>query len=204
MANFTTEELNIIVPQRRSPGLRPLYYDSTQKVLTSISSDFEGFLILQTSESKQKALAWITEATGLDVNRSDQNTILEEYIAIRNADAELRVQEISEVMTKFDDFKTDFLTDGTDSSRFADIAEVNIFLTSVQRPLGDIAVRREKAIHERNMATLQSSKLQASKITTDTMRELSSWQTVMSAYKGQTSKAPTQTGSTPLGGLKPT
>jgi hypothetical protein len=203
VATFTNDELITISSQRRPAGLKPLYYDSVQKSLTTISDDFEGFLILQASESKQKALAWITDATKLDTKRADQNVILEEYIAIRNTDAAVRVSEISKVMTTFDNFKSDFLTDGSDTSRFADISEVNIFLQSVQQPLGDIATRRERAIHEQNMAKVQGSKLALSKVTSDTIRELESWQTIMSAYKGQASGAK-QNGSTPLGGLTPT
>lgn len=204
MPNFTTQELNLIAPERKPASLRPVYYDATQKVLSTISEDFEAFLILQGSESKQKALAWITDAIGLDTKREDQNNILGRFIGLRAEDAAKRTSEISQVMEKYDAFKTDFLTDGTDSSRFADIAEVNIFLQSVQRPLGDIATRRERAVHETNMATLQQAKLDQSKVSKDTLRELESWQTVMSAYKGQSGKQTTQTGSTPLGGLRPT
>ncbi len=204
MPNFTTEELNIIAPQRKPASLRPVYYDATQKVLSTISEDFEAFLILKGSESKQKALSWITDAIKLDTKREDQNVILDQYIGLRSQDAALRTSEISAVMEKYDAFKSDFLTDGTDSSRFADISEVNIFLQSVQRPLGDIATRRERAVHETNMSALQLAKLNQSKVSKDTLRELESWQTVMSAYKGQSGKQPSQTGLSPLGGFRPT
>jgi hypothetical protein len=62
-------------------------------------------------------------------------------------------------------------------------------LCSITKPVDVINIQRDQAFHEQNVTTALQNLLEANKSNTDTQKEISSWQSVISAYKGQTAKS---------------
>jgi len=187
MTTFSTEEIAKIKGQARPPVARPYFYSAKQRFVSQITQDFEGFLILQAAEIKQKTLAWIKTANTLEEKNKARDELLAVYLDIRNTDAEERIAELDERTNEFNSFRENFITNGSDPSRFAAIEEVNLIVGSLQKPIDKIILQREQAFHETNLVALLTSRLDGEKTTADTIKELNSWQTVVSSYKGQQS-----------------
>jgi hypothetical protein len=189
MANFTTSETELINQQARAPAARPYYYNAQRRTPVQITADFEGFLILQTADEKQKTLTWIGSAAKLEEDHKDRDDLLSKYLDLRVVDAQARIDEIGKRTNDFLEFKTNFITDGGDSSRFASIEEVNLLALSLQRPMDRMVVQQEAAYHELVLTNTLKNKLIIEQTTEDTQKELKSWQTVVSGYPGQAKKA---------------
>ena len=76
-------------------------------------------------------------------------------------------------------------------------------IRSMARSIARIKVYREAAFHEETMVNLLTGALEVEKTNEETKKELSSWQTVLSAYEGQESKSGSSKdkGVASLGGL---
>jgi hypothetical protein len=183
---FTTQEQELINQQSLKPSGRPYYYSSAKKNPVQITEDFEGFLILQSTDQKQKTLNWLRTALSLEEDHKDRDVLLSRYMDTRKEDADARLAELDKRTQDFIDFKTHFLTDGGDSSRLASIEEVNLLAKSLQRPLDKMVVQQEAAFHEGVLAKLLKIKLTNEQSTDETKKEMDSWQVVLSAYRGQT------------------
>jgi hypothetical protein len=110
-------------------------------------------------------------------------------LEIRQQDALDRITELDEVLNQYADMQAELITDGDDSSRYATIGDLNIMLRSITKPVDVINIQRDQAFHEQNVTTALQNLLEANKSNTDTQKEISSWQSVISAYKGQTAKS---------------
>ena len=187
MTTFSTIEIGKIKSQARPSAALPSYYSSKQRLTTKITTDFEGFLILQQADIKQKTLAWIKTANSLEEKNKARDDLLAVYLDIRLTDANDRIKELDERTNEFNSFREKFITNGSDPSRFATIEEVPLIVGSLQRPIDKIILQREQAFHETNLVALLKSRLDGEKTTADTVKELNSWQTVVSSYKGQQS-----------------
>lgn len=185
MAKFTAEELKIIRQQRKSNEDLPKYYSAESKAETQISRDFESYLILQSPAQKQKILSWIKEATKIQKPRVDRDELIKRYMANRIADADARISDLTTQTTKFESLRSELIGDSTDVNRFADVIEVGIMVNSLQRPIDELLSLKERAYHDKVMATVYSIRFAATENNKDTQRELSSWQTVVSAYPGR-------------------
>jgi hypothetical protein len=183
---FSTSELESIKKQTKPDSKKPFYYSAQQRLPAQISNNFEGFLILQKTDIKQKALAWIKSANSIEEKNKERDDLLIEYSAIRKQDSEERLIELDQRTSDFNSFRSNFVTsDGSDPSRFANIPEVVLVLNSLQKPVDSIFIQREQAFHELNLIAVTDTKITIEKTTTDTLKELNSWQTVISAYRGQ-------------------
>ena len=93
---FTPDELDLIGQQSLPEVERPTYYSSVTQNFKPISSDFEGYLILQPQNQKQRALTWIKDAADIEVDNGEQSELLINYLVIRQEDAAQRVNELDE------------------------------------------------------------------------------------------------------------
>ena len=91
---FTNEEIEIIDKKRLPANARPSYYSSSQKNFIAIGEDFEGYLILQDKEQKQKGLTWIKTAEEFESQNEDHDELLATYLEIRKEDAQARQEEL--------------------------------------------------------------------------------------------------------------
>lgn len=185
---WSTEELEKIKNQSLG-DLRPSYYYLPNKTMMQISEDMEGYLILQDQEQKQKLLSWIKNVTKIETENKDRDTLLATYLDIRVEDTQARMDEMDEMLNNYAEMQAELITDGEDSSRFATIMDLNLMVRSISRPVEMITMQRDQAFHEQNVTNSLINLLEANKSDKDTERELSSWQTVISSYKGQKGKS---------------
>lgn len=169
--------------------LRPSYYYVPNRSMVQITEDMEGYLILQEQEQKQKLLSWIKNVTKIETSNEKRDQLLATYLDIRQQDTVDRITELDEVLNQYADMQAELITDGDDSSRYATIGDLNIMLRSITKPVDVINIQRDQAFHEQNVTTALQNRLEANKSNTDTQKEISSWQSVISAYKGQTAKS---------------
>lgn len=185
---WTTDEQKKINDQSLNE-LKPSYYYVPNRTFIQISEDMEGYLILQDQEEKQKILSWIKNLSSIETENQDRDTLLETFLGIRLQDTEDRIAELDTVLNQYAEMQTDLITDGDDSSRFATIMDLNLMLRSISSSVDMIMIQRDQAFHEKNLITALSDILAANKSDDDTQKELSSWQTVVSSYKGQSGKS---------------
>jgi len=197
--SWSTSELEEIKKQKMG-DLRPSYYSTTNKNFIQISEDFEGYLILQNSSDKQKILTWISDVEKIDNNTKDQNTILDKYMTIRSDDADARITELDAKLNNYDDMQTSLITDGTDPARYGTIVELSQMITSISKPLENISIQRDQAFHEKNIILAVTNKIKSEQISDESSKELDSWKSIMSSYRGQSSKSGNSVGKNPIGG----
>jgi len=197
---WSTAELENIKKQTLG-NLRPLYYAPANKRYLQISNDFEGYLILQSAEEKRKILTWISDITKINNDIEDQNTLLQRFMDVRSADADDRISELDEKLNNFSEMQAELVTDGNDVARYSSIIELDSMVRSISKPLDNLLIQREQAFHEKNIIAAVISNIKLEKITEDTKKELSSWQTVVSTYKGETQKQKSKTGVASAGGV---
>ena len=191
MSIFTTEEQELIEKQALTIETRPTYYSPSQRNFIPIPDEFEGYLILQGQEQKQKGLTWIKTAEDFEVQNKDHDELLAEYLTIRQEDAKAKMEDLDSKLNEYIEFQSGVLTDsaGSDPSRFSSINEVSVMIQSLSRSITRIKILRESAFHEQTMVNLLEKSLQAEESNEETQKELNSWQSVLSAYKGQESKS---------------
>lgn len=215
MANFSDSELELIKSQKKSEKDLPEYFKvsvvqsegkfSTAGLSIPISRDFESYLILQTQDQKQKTLSWVKKALDIQKHKVDRDDILNRYFDMRTADADNRISELDTTLDNFDQFKVGLLTDsaGGDPSRFASVEEVNLMTQSLQGPIDDTYILRDRAFHEKTTTDMMRIRLASSPNTDDTRKSLQDWQTVISAYPGQSMSGASLPTATPARGLIP-
>jgi len=185
---WSKEELDAIQKQSMK-DMRPSYYSITNKSYIQISEDFEGYLILQASDDKQKILTWMKDVSKINNDTKDQNELLSRFLQVRSDDTTARIDELDEKLNKYDEMQTDLITDGKDPSRYGSIMELSLMVTSITKSVDNILIQREQAFHEQNMIATITYILDNEKITDDTKKELTSWQNIISTYKGQANKS---------------
>jgi len=201
MIQWTTDELEKI-KQQTLGDLRPSYYYIPIQNTVQISEDMEGYLILQSQDEKQKVLSWIKNVTQIENETTDRDALLTTYLGVRQKDATNRVTEMDAVLNQYAEMQAELITDGNDSSRYATISDLNLMIISIGKPVDEINLQRDQAFHEQNLITTLQNLLNNQQSDTDTQKELTSWQTVISAYSGQTQQSGNQTvGASKLGSL---
>ena len=198
--SWSTSELDLIKKQTLG-DMRPSYYSIVNKNLIQISEDFEGYLILQAAEDKQKVLTWMTDVTKINNDTKDQNELLNRFLTVRSDDADARITELDEKLNKYADMQANLITDGTDPSRYADIIEIDLMVKTISKPLDNLTIQREQAYHEQNMVTAITNAVKNEQVNDDTTKEITSWQTILSTYKGQTAKSKSKVGKPSVGGI---
>lgn len=197
---WSTSELEKIKKQSLKDN-RPSYYYLPNKAFMQISEDMEGYLILQDQEQKQKLLAWIKEVSDIETENKDRDELLGTYLDIRLQDTQDRIDELDTVLNQYAEMQAELITDGNDSSRFATIMDLNLMTRSISRPVDMLNMQRDQAFHEQNVTNALKNTLELSKSDDDTEKEISSWQTVLSAYKGQSGKSGSKVGIPSMGSL---
>ena len=182
---WSTSELDMIKKQTMS-NLRPSYYSTTNKNYIQISEDFEGFLIIQAADNKQKLLKWMSDIGGITNDVKDQNKLLTAFIAVRDADANAQIVEIDNKLNDYAEMQATLLTDGTDPARYASIIELDLMLTSISKSVDNITIQRDQAFHELCVTKTVENKLNIEAVSDEAEKEMSSWQSIVSSYKGQT------------------
>lgn len=183
--NFSIDEITKIDKQKKPTEGLPFYFSSANKSSIQVGRDFEGFLILQSIDQKQILLKWLQQVNDIEQDNTDRDDLLDQYLVLRNADAESRIVEVDLQLNGFDEFRSSLFGDGTDPSKYAEVVELSAMVQSMQRPIDEITIQREAAFHEKNLVKLITDRRINSKSDKNTQKELKSWQSVITTYPGQ-------------------
>ncbi len=211
MPAFTTSEIDLISKQKKDQADLPQYYSAEiaktapaevkeEVAKQTISRDFEAYLILQSTEQKQKTLSWIKTVNTINQDNKDRDDLLERYLSLRDTDASARITEIDETLQEFESFRNGLFAAGDDGTKFAEVVELSLMARALQTPIDEMQIIRENAFHEKNVTALLKVRFDARKNTDDSQKELESWQTVVSEYEGQSGSSGTNNQGSVLGG----
>lgn len=184
MPNYSNQELQIINAQRFPDAERPSYYSSRQKKFLQISRDFEAYLILQTTDSKEKTTSWISRVSEVKADNKDRDDILERYLTVRKTDADAVKAELDEELGGFIQFKSSLFADAEDTDRWSDVGEIQQLIAALQSPMDELALRRELTFHESTIAALLLEEVSKQGVKTTYDTELNSWLEVINLYPG--------------------
>jgi hypothetical protein len=181
---LSADEIEKVTKQRKIP--LPKYTSVLTGASTSISEDFEAYLILQPADKKQTILSWINTVKGLELDNTDRDDLLRQWMTIRAEEAALQIEELDEALGGFDEFKRS-LTAGDEESptRFAELVELDLLARALQKPIDELVMMRDEAFHEQNMILLIKNQLDNEGATTESTSELENWSGVIAAYPGQ-------------------
>lgn len=197
MPNFSPTELSIVNEQRKDDKDLPKYYSSQRKTNVAISRDFEAYLILESQDHKQKTLSWIKKVKSISNNFTDRDALLSDLLESRKTQVQSRIKELDEALGNYDEFRFGILSNpisGDDSNKFADVAEVTLLTQILQKPIEYMNVLRERSYHEQVMLGLWENFIGVDGYSANDNKELSSWETVISAYPGQEGSTATNSG----------
>jgi hypothetical protein len=200
MPNFSQAELDLIADQTKPESQLPSYYDADTDQNVVISRDFEAYLILETQQQQQATLQWISQELDFQANNLDRDAILTRYLVNRGTDDTARLAEINTRLMNFDSFKAGLLQGnipGQPPLDWSTTPELNLLSQSLQMPLDEINLLYDLTFHEQNVVAVLQNRMENTSYTDSDQEELQSWQTVISAYQGQSSGTPAP--STPLG-----
>lgn len=197
---WSTSELDMIKKQTLK-DLRPSYYSVTNKNYIQISDDFEGYLILQAADDKQKLLTWIADISKINNDTKSQNELLARFLAVREEDANARIAELDEKLNKYSDMQATLITSGEDPARYAELIELSLMLKAITKSVDNILMQREQAFHELCVVKSVTNLLNVEKVSDEAEKEITSWQTIASTYRGQTSKSGSKVSKAATGGL---
>lgn len=195
MPNFSDAQLALIQAQQKPAAQLPSYFDANTSQNVVISRDFENYLILQTQQQKQSTLAWIRQALSFQNDRLDRDAILTRYLVNRNTDDVARLAQINTRLSNFDAFRAGLLqgSSGSTTSNTIDwstVVEIDLLAQSLQWPLDEIALLYDLTFHEQNVVSTLQNRMSNTAYTQAEKQELQSWQTVISAYQGQSTGSP--------------
>jgi hypothetical protein len=186
--NLSKEELQLINQQKKTDSQLPIYYSKANKKSFVISRDFESYLILQSTTSKQKVNSWLRNVGKIQVNSKDRDSILTRFLTTRKEDAEKRIQEIDEKLNNFDQFKSSLLPDQRTVSNFAGLTELSSLCSVLQANMDELMLMRDHSFHEKNQSALIQNMMVATVTDADSQKELDSWSNVILAYPGVKTK----------------
>jgi hypothetical protein len=177
---LTPEDQAKVEANQKSDDKLPSYYNADIKQDAQISRDFEAFLILSPTALKTSALSWIQKAKAL--NRAnqlrDELTQLSINQELKNAQAKIAAYDLQ--LQYFSDFRKNFQS----QTAFAGVAEVQKFLSDLQRVIGELVVARERAYFDQTVCKVFLDFDAQAAITDDQVQELQSWSAVISEYLG--------------------
>lgn len=199
--NFSEEEQGLIDAQKLTDEALPSYYSASQKNFVQIGRDFESYLILQSTEQKQKMLSWLDEAGNIQEDQKDRDELLTRFLNNRNADAAKRIEELDEMLNGFNEFIANLFKDGEDASRWTTLSELASLNEVLQKPIDEFVLMREQSFHEQNLTSLMLENTEELKTSSDTERELNSWRSVIATYPGRETSEPSNPVSSLTGGL---
>lgn len=172
---LTSEESSLVTSQSKKESDLPSYFNATLNKFITISRDFESFLILLDDTNRQATIQWLSDARQLQVEQTDRDDLVMSAIDFELFDAQQKYEEIAGQIQEFDNFKAKF-----QASKFAGVVEVGQLLTDLQRPIDELASRRDRAIHSATVATFLQDNYE--NVTEAQQKQIDSWNESLTAY----------------------
>lgn len=180
MIEYTTEELAIIEKNRKVD--KPMFYNSSTDQTEVISDDFEAYLILQKVASKQKMLQRLRQNIKTNTDDADRDILLRTLSTNLTANLNKKLAELDIETNNYDEFR---ITALNEDRRFDSLRELSRLFTIIRKPLDESTFNRDQVFQDGNLNILIADRLEISKTDSKTKKEYDVWQTVVSAYQGQ-------------------
>lgn len=182
--SLSISEEQYVGTRRNLEEFLPSFYSAREKTNKKIGKDFEAFLILQSKSQKESTQKWITTVTSFAEQRNDRNKLLARFCTNQRKNNEKIVASIDLVTKDFNSFRQSLFADGENTTRFAGIPELNSFLQVVQAPIDEIMLARQMAYHDMIVASQIENQVSKTGSKEEMTKELNSWNTLFSTYKG--------------------
>jgi hypothetical protein len=155
---------------------RPSYYNAASLQDTTISQDFEAFLILQDAATIGATLAWLT-TTGLLANTAlTRSAVAFEALIVEQQDTADQLGEVEESTTAFNAWRAAF-----QAGKFSDTSEVGLIIRDLQAQAAELFNQEARLVHRRAVANREQDR-QRQGISNAQLRELQSWPTPLLSY----------------------
>ena len=172
---LTTNESRRVKAQRLAD--KPTYYNAQSGQNSSISDDFEAFLILQSKTAKQEAVSWISQALATQDIDILRDLLLADAITSDQNDASASLQEVERELTRFDEFRSRFT-----AGKFAGVSEVQSLLSDLQLGLDRLVSQKDRLRHLEVFDNVQNEILLSLGLTEAQIKETGSWIGPLLAY----------------------
>lgn len=172
---LTEQQQSKVDAQKKVEAELPTYFNASLNQYTTISRDYESFLILQDLTVKTAIISWLSIIRKIQIANKDRDDLVQSAIEFEISDSQQKYDELSNQMSMFDDFKSIFQPD-----IFSTVPEVQLLVGDCQRPIDEIASRRDRTLHNLTVATyLQNNALP---ISDAQQKQMDSWNESLTAY----------------------
>lgn len=155
---------------------RPKYYSAESLQDTTISADFEAFLILQDPATIGATLSWLTTASLLGDLGLDRRALGFEALLVEQSDVSDQLAEIQTSTAAFNLWKEAFR-----AGKFSDTPEVGLIVRDLQGQAEELFSQEARVTHRQAVANREQDRLRQG-ISTAQLRELQSWPTPLLSY----------------------
>jgi hypothetical protein len=160
----------------------PEYYSAALQTYIPISRDFEAFLILSTDNLKTTAINWIPQAATIQQRNKLRDALITLALKQGASNAQLQLNEYETQLQGFNEFRQYFITSSGYSNEFADVPEVQLFLSDLQEVMPEIIAGQARAIFDQTITKVIQTYQNTVGLTGPQTEELQSWTNVFSAY----------------------
>jgi len=175
MLTLTDQENQKVSQQRKKDAQLPTYFNAKLGKAITISRDYEAFLILQSQDTKQTMIQWLSDVRKVQESQTDRDALVVSAIDLELTDSEQKVTEIADQLTKFENFRSK-----VQASKYSGVIEVGSLLTDLQRGIEELAVRRDRTTHLVTVATVLQETIKG--LTANEEKQFESWNESLSAY----------------------
>lgn len=155
---------------------RPNYYSASLLRETSISEDFEAYLILQDIATISATLTWLTTSGLLATTAIDRNALAFEALLNDQGDTSLQVDEVEDKTSLFEAWRLSF-----QAGKFSDTPEVSLIINDLQTMADELFAMQERLKHRQQVQQRIESRLSQA-ISSPQLRQLQSWPTPLLTY----------------------
>ena len=174
---LTTEQLNIIQSNRKDP--RPVYFNAALGVETTISTDFEGFLILLEDTDKDQLITFLQQAKTDNNQMKDRDELIALALQNETTDSQLVKDAIDANAAEFAEFRNNLSVEN-----FEQATEVGLLLNDLQRSLGEDVFKLDRMTHLNIFSKVTNQFFTQGQVTDNVIKEIDSWISVITEYKG--------------------
>jgi len=167
----------LVSTKRLKPKQRPKYFNSVIGAMTTISEDFEAFLILQGRPRNKEAVDWLQKASSYAIQDADRDSLINSAIANEAEDAKAGSAELSPIIDQFNSFRQRFNMTG-----FESVSESGQLLADLQRPMNEIITLGSRHTHRQVYAKLLSAALTNNGLTANQSKQINSWFESLTTY----------------------
>lgn len=150
-------------------AIRPKYFNASTQQDTTITTDFEAFLILQDPVTVAETLTWITATGLLTTKQLERDAIAFEALVIDQQETSNALDEVDETTLLFNTWRESF-----QAGKFSDTPEVGLLIRDCQATADELFATQDRLTQQdRLLSRVQQTIRQG--VSNAQLRELQSW-----------------------------